>query len=133
VRHCKYTSLQPRFSEINQKTKMSSTIQGTIISSLSGSNTYYFDNEDLDQDLSLINAPILFGRDVEASMLKNCFQQLSLQEHNQLVRVLVHGESGSGKTSLIDCLRQPVLDSQGFFVCGITFRIQEIKNRTQRS
>jgi predicted ATPase len=37
--------------------------------------------------------------------------------------VLVHGESGSGKTSLIDLLRQSVsCDSQGYFVAGKYFQ-----------
>jgi predicted ATPase len=96
--------------------------ESVILSTLSGSNTFINDYEDLNYNSLPCNLSPLFGREKECHLLKQTFEQLRKNRDKNSVRVLVHGESGSGKTSRVESLRQTVLDSQGFFVSGKYFQ-----------
>ena len=66
---------------------------------------------------------ILYGRTRETNILMEAFSQLcSNYQPRRVTKVIVHGDAGSGKTSLVDLLRKPVFDSDGFFVSGKYFQ-----------
>jgi histidine kinase len=93
--------------------------ESVILSTMSESITFLDEYEGLNCD-SLPSQ--LFGRDRESNTLKQKFEQLRNSGGKNFAKVLVHGESGSGKTLLVESLRQSVLDSQGFFVSGKYFQ-----------
>jgi len=64
--------------------------------------------------------PSLYGRSQETLTLLNTYEQV-LQTKTSAT-VLVHGESGSGKTSLVELLRKTVCDSNGFFCASKYFQ-----------
>jgi predicted ATPase len=103
---------------------MNSTNESVNFSSLSDSNTFLFDDENCNNDSLPHESTELFGRNSEIETLRQAFEHIQYREnkHTQFVRVLVHGESGYGKTSLVDTLRQPVLECHGFFVYGKYFQ-----------
>jgi histidine kinase len=96
--------------------------ESVFLSTLSGSNTFLEDYQDFDYDSLPSNLSPLYGRDHEAHLLKQTFEQLRENGGKTSAKVLIHGESGSGKTSLVESLRQSVLDSKGFFVSGKYFQ-----------
>jgi len=59
---------------------------------------------------------LLRGRRKEVSVLSQAYQRVIREK--SFVTVIVHGESGSGKTSLIETLREPVCRSNGYFCAG---------------
>ena len=65
-------------------------------------------------------ATVLFGRTRETQLLLDAYQ--NVLQNKKANRVVIHGVSGSGKTSLVDLLRQPVYESQGYFVSGKYFQ-----------
>lgn len=82
-------------------------------------DTYYntFDEDDATE----LAPPKLYGREQETAMLLEAFSAVqSTNKENQVV--LVHGESGTGKSSLTDTLREPVCDSNGYFCSGKFFQ-----------
>ena len=88
----------------------------TEISSLS--NTYCSDVGCDDEDTTAHR--LLFGRTKETLLLHKTLESVLEQQHGTGRVVIVHGESGVGKTSLVDTLRVPVLESGGCF-CGGKF------------
>mmetsp|Transcript_30000 Transcript_30000/g.49538 ORF Transcript_30000/g.49538 Transcript_30000/m.49538 type:complete len:1076 (-) Transcript_30000:55-3282(-) len=80
-------------------------------------DTYYcgFD----DEDPSEMEAPKLYGRDKETLKLLQIYERVVSTKRAEVI--FVHGESGSGKTSLIDTLREPVCQ-QGYFCAGKFFQ-----------
>jgi histidine kinase len=62
----------------------------------------------------------VYGRSLERNTLLETYQRLLDTKETQAV--IVHGESGSGKTVLVDTLRNPVFDSKGYFVGGKYFQ-----------
>lgn len=69
----------------------------------------------------LLFAPGLYGREEEINALTEQFRQVSRGE-KQLV--LVSGNVGVGKTSLVEELAGPVFDRSGFFVTGESDRLK---------
>jgi histidine kinase len=72
-----------------------------------------------DEDPSEMEAPKLFGREKESLQLMNAYQRVTKTKNTDVV--FVHGESGSGKSSLIDTLREPVCQ-KGYFCAGKFFQ-----------
>ena len=68
--------------------------ESVILSTLSGSNTFLDDYEDLNFDSLPSNLSPLFGRDQECHLLKQTFEQLRNSCGKNSARVLIHGESG---------------------------------------
>jgi len=69
------------------------------------------------------SGPTLFGRDQEVSLLLQEYRRVLQTKHARTV--VIHGESGSGKTVLADTLRDAVCNSsQGHFVAGKFFQNQ---------
>jgi predicted ATPase len=66
------------------------------------------------------NTPKLFGRDQELSMLLDSYQEISKSNSSKVV--VVHGASGSGKTSLVDAIRHHVATNNGYFCSGKFFQ-----------
>jgi predicted ATPase len=66
----------------------------------------------------------LFGRSSETLTLIKTYADVLLNKNTLLSKsvIVVHGESGSGKTSLIESLRKPVSESNGFFCTGKFFQ-----------
>jgi predicted ATPase len=62
----------------------------------------------------------IYGRTKETIMLQNAYAKL--REHKHAQTIVVHGESGSGKTVLVDTLRDHVFDTNGYFVAGKYFQ-----------
>jgi len=62
----------------------------------------------------------LFGRDTEKTELLKAYQRVQQQHTSETV--LLHGPSGTGKTSLIEVLRAPVSESGGYFCAGKFFQ-----------
>ena len=62
----------------------------------------------------------LCGRSKETLTLFHAYQNVLHNRGGALSKsvLVVHGESGSGKTSLVNMLRDPVSDSQGYFCAG---------------
>jgi predicted ATPase len=67
--------------------------------------------------------PKLYGRSQETQILLNTYKRM--METKQAQTVVVHGESGSGKTALVDTLREPVVSTNGYFVAGKYFEENE--------
>eukprot|EP00545_Synedropsis_sp_CCMP1620_P013169 CAMPEP_0119021732 /NCGR_PEP_ID=MMETSP1176-20130426/26576_1 /TAXON_ID=265551 /ORGANISM="Synedropsis recta cf, Strain CCMP1620" /LENGTH=1129 /DNA_ID=CAMNT_0006976413 /DNA_START=58 /DNA_END=3447 /DNA_ORIENTATION=+ len=67
-----------------------------------------------------IELPTLYGRIDEVQLLRSTFLQLVRSKNAKTV--VLDGVSGTGKTSLIDTLREPVCASQGFFCTGKYFQ-----------
>lgn len=82
-------------------------------------DTYYnaFDEDEATE----IAPPKLFGRERETARLLEAFSTMKSRDATNKV-VLVHGESGTGKSSLTDSLRAPVCDSNGYFCAGKFFQ-----------
>ena len=76
-------------------------------------------NDDLGQQRQL------FGRTEEVVLLRQTFDKV-LRSKNAST-VVVHGMSGLGKTSLVDTLRVPVLQSGGYFCAGKFFQNSEVQ------
>lgn len=66
--------------------------------------------------MSLYHPEHLLGRSAEESVLLNAYFA-SLSGSSAAV-ILIHGESGLGKTKLAETLRQPCLEDDGYFVRG---------------
>ena len=66
----------------------------------------------------------LSGRTKETLTLLRAYHTLLVCENRALSKTIVvlHGLSGSGKTSLVDTLREPVACSHGYFVAGKFFQ-----------
>lgn len=62
----------------------------------------------------------IHGRSKEIESLLEAYQYLLTTKQTQII--LIHGESGSGKTALVDTLRYPVCDTNGYFVAGKYFQ-----------
>lgn len=95
-------------------------------STISGS-CWDLDDEEC-SDLMLDNGqPIvpMFGRTHEAQLLFETFQQVL--DTKCAAKVVVHGESGVGKTTLVDTLREPVIQSQGYFGAGKFFQNSSVQ------
>lgn len=75
----------------------------------------------LEQD----STTVIYGRTREIHLLLKAYQQV-IQVHRAQT-VIVHGESGSGKTALVDQLREPVCNNRGYFVAGKYFQNSEIQ------
>lgn len=68
-----------------------------------------------------INEQPIYGRSQETLALRNAYQRLLDTKQSQTV--VVHGESGSGKTALIDVLRNRICaENAGYFVAGKFFQ-----------
>lgn len=63
----------------------------------------------------------MFGRRTESERLHSAYSQVTQAEGQPKV-VTIHGVSGSGKTYLVDSLREPVCSSGGFFCAGKFFQ-----------
>mmetsp|Transcript_28763 Transcript_28763/g.43907 ORF Transcript_28763/g.43907 Transcript_28763/m.43907 type:complete len:1047 (+) Transcript_28763:132-3272(+) len=77
---------------------------------------YGFDNE---------NAPLIVGRSDEFLALKNAYDRV--KNSHSFERVVVHGESGTGKTSFVMKLQESVILDNGFFCVGKYFQNSEVK------
>ena len=75
----------------------------------------------------LKNTNYLCGRTTETLTLLKAYQHILRNRNGPLSKALlvVHGESGSGKTSLVDSLRDPVSASHGYFCLGKFFQQSE--------
>ena len=58
----------------------------------------------------------LYGRQAQADVLKNALHAAQQQVAPQVV--LLHGEAGVGKTSLIERLYKPLVRARGYFISG---------------
>lgn len=65
----------------------------------------------------------LFGRGNELIELENAY--LRVKENKSFEKVIVHGESGTGKTKLVLALQKSVLRGEGFFCSGKYFQNTE--------
>lgn len=70
----------------------------------------------------LLIHPKLYGRDNDQNKLFRIFENCAA---GSCELVFVYGYSGSGKTSLINELQQPVSDRKGFFVSGKFDQVQQ--------
>jgi predicted ATPase len=70
------------------------------------------------------NTNCLSGRTTETLTLLKTYQDILRNQNGPLSKglVVVHGESGSGKTSLVEVLRHPVSASNGYFCAGKFFQ-----------
>jgi predicted ATPase len=59
-----------------------------------------------------------YGRDNEAAILNECLGRLTSKDNTGRELVLVKGYSGTGKTSLVSNLANPVREMKGCFVTG---------------
>jgi ABC-type lipoprotein export system ATPase subunit len=59
--------------------------------------------------------------------LKAVFDHLKLTGAKKMMKVIIHGESGSGKTALLDTLRLHTCAHGGFFVAENYFQNAEIQ------
>ena len=64
-------------------------------------------------------APTLYGRTKETLQIIEAFDQVAKGKRTTIV---VHGESRSGKTCLVDLLREPACDRNGYFCSGKFFQ-----------
>ena len=93
----------------------------TMMSSLSLAT----DGDDDSWAVSTGAAPVLCGRTRETLQLLKAYQQVTIDQSPSKAQqvVVVHGESGTGKTALIqETLRELVCDSQGYFCTGKFFQ-----------
>lgn len=95
------------------------------ISEVSSVSNMCWDGAEGDEDDFLLERPQLFGRAEESERLLKTFEQV--QKTQRSSTVVVHGESGLGKTSLVDTLRLPVLESGGYFCAGKFFQNSEFQ------
>ncbi|KAI2513701.1 hypothetical protein MHU86_841 [Fragilaria crotonensis] len=62
------------------------------------------------------------------NFLLDAYSRLSNNDQRQKVtKVIVHGDAGSGKTSLVDHLRKHVFESNGFFASGRYFQNSSVQ------
>ena len=80
----------------------------------------FYPHEDDDDEWEDPNPPLLYGRTREILLLTEAYQKVL--QTKKASTVLVHGVSGSGKTSLVDTLRQHICEDQGYFVAGKYFQ-----------
>ena len=75
-------------------------------------------------DLQVSIPQSLCGRSKETLILLKAYQNALQNRGGALSKavIVVHGESGTGKTSLVDMLRVPVSASQGYFCAGKFFQ-----------
>jgi histidine kinase len=73
------------------------------------------------------NTNWLCGRTTETLTLLKTYETILQNTNRPLSKavLVVHGESGSGKTSLVDSLREPVSASHGYFCSGKFFQQSE--------
>ena len=60
------------------------------------------------------------GRDREKRQILEAYQRVLDTQESQIA--FVHGTSGQGKTVLIDTLREPVCETNGYFCSGKFFQ-----------
>jgi predicted ATPase len=71
---------------------------------------------------------VLYGRTRETNLLLEAYSRLcSKNQPQRVTKVIVHGDAGSGKTSLVDLLRKPVIESNGFFASGKYFQNSSVQ------
>ena len=85
------------------------------LSSVTDTSGFSDEDEHLSNDMDM-RTPMLFGRSRETSQLLKAYQKV-LQTKRSLT-VVVHGNSGLGKTCLVNTLREPVFVSGGYFCTG---------------
>lgn len=72
------------------------------------------------------NSPlILYGRTNEIGQLTQTFKRVAHSGVSEIV--MVHGRSGTGKTALVDVLRDRVCESKGYFCGGKFFQEQGVE------
>lgn len=69
---------------------------------------------------SAFGGSTLFGRARERLRLLQSYQRVVFQKGSQVA--FVRGESGMGKTALVESLREPVFESNGYFCAGKFFQ-----------
>ena len=94
------------------------------LSSFTGSYLEHEFEDDIDfkkSEATFVQQAI-YGRDKETLILLNAYTRLL--QTNQAQTVLLHGESGSGKTALVNVLRDRVCDGRtpAYFVTGKYFQ-----------
>lgn len=95
-------------------------------SSITGSYWDLGDESSFDQLLDSGEPVVsIFGGARETQLLSETFQQVL--DTKCAAKVVVHGESGVGKTSLVDTLRVPVIHSQGYFCAGKFFQNSSVQ------
>lgn len=92
------------------------------VSSISES---WWSMEEEEDELFTNHQQQLFGRSDETALLHHTFEQVL--ETKRASTVVVHGESGVGKTSLVDTLRARVVESGGYFCAGKFFQNSELQ------
>lgn len=103
----------------------------TVISGMSSlSGTYCWEDDDKTssnnwEQSSLHDTPAVFGRAHETKLLSGAFQQVLRTKCT--TTVVVHGESGVGKTCLVDTLRLPVIQNDGYFCAGKFFQNSSVQ------
>jgi predicted ATPase len=82
----------------------------------------YGDDDDMVvvRPCSEIRTKSLYGRTSEQLKLLTAYQDL-LHTH-QAKKVILHGVSGSGKTALVNSVRDPIIQNGGYFVTGKFFQ-----------
>ncbi|KAI2491577.1 histidine kinase [Fragilaria crotonensis] len=109
---------------MTQRCRLTSTAASVDLSSVTDS--FYPRSEEGDDALEFspdFHEVVLYGRNREKKLLLDAYSQFSSQSLPQKVtKVIIHGDAGSGKTSLVDLLRKPVFDSNGFFASGKYFQ-----------
>mmetsp|Transcript_29476 Transcript_29476/g.44621 ORF Transcript_29476/g.44621 Transcript_29476/m.44621 type:complete len:1028 (-) Transcript_29476:222-3305(-) len=73
-----------------------------------------------DSSIKEFKQNILLGRSKEIDLLRDKFQKVKTDRSFEIV--VVHGESGSGKTSSVLAIREDVSQSNGFFCTGKYFQ-----------
>ena len=71
------------------------------------------------------NATSVYGRNPETNLLVRAYLQVLHAQRSRTV--VVHGVSGSGKTALVNTLREAVCAGQGYFVTGKYFQNLEVQ------
>jgi ABC-type phosphate/phosphonate transport system ATPase subunit len=91
------------------------------LSSVTGGTTYDdFETGDEERIASLSAARTIYGRGAETHTLHKTYQRLLAAKQAQFV--VIHGESGAGKTALVETLMGPVFDTSGYFMAGKYFQ-----------
>ncbi|MFP4253968.1 MAG: AAA family ATPase [Halothece sp.] len=80
-----------------------------------------------DRASGLIIPQKLYGREIEAQTVTNTFYQV--QKGNSAV-LLISGYAGIGKTSIVNEVRSPLLESQGHYISG---KFEQLKRDTPYS
>lgn len=73
-----------------------------------------------DGGLSIPALPTLYGRSTESAALLQTYERIAQNRTAEIC--VVHGKPGTGKTSLVDSLRQTVCDGGGYFCAGKYFQ-----------